>query len=782
MLTAIGGEHSVWSTVINGVRFEEPVESQFRRSFTDMGRKSRHEMWAILLVVITSGILFHHTLLRVPPEVLPLGRTLLVAVAIPMVLRWLSGDRSPLWKFSSAFYILSVYIDVACLMVLRIACIRHGLDVVPLVMPVAILMSLIVVQIRFVLLAPAILVGLAGIVVTELRAFATTSNQLFDVAASIALVTVALSAAYELERSTRIAWLRGRELGELTRTDPLTGVPNRRYFDDRLAELTSTAQRTGRSLAVMVLDVDGFKAFNDHHGHLSGDECLRRIGAYLAQTMRGPDEFCARLGGEEFVVVWCADASDVAVRAEDIRSGIATLSIPAAEDGQVVTASAGLVEDRAPGPSSTVGTELLRHADSALYRAKRGGRDQLVVATDEIPVISSRGRVEAGRAPAPPTATVLQPAPMTPSREAEFRAAFDRQGRITRAAIMLGLDAVCVAIMLVRHRLLRIPPAAVSLGTHTLVSGIMPAATLAAVTALVPRLQRWSAPTFIAAVAVITSAQMLERAQQLPHGYDVVPYLMPTAVLLSMSVVKIRFGVLAPSTLAILLCVSAIELWVFPWTSNRLLTVGVCALTVVITTRFAYKLERSVRLAWLEERKLDELTRADPLTGLANRRSLDEALVALDGAAGPLRAAVMILDIDDFKGFNDRYGHPAGDEALRAIGAYLQCATAGQKVLVARIGGEEFAALWSDGSDASTRRAEALRAGIAALGPLAGTPSTLTASAGFAAASPVAGWSAQDLLAHADHALYEAKGCGRDQLVEVAPETARQPKPPVRYE
>ncbi|MEZ0052816.1 diguanylate cyclase (GGDEF)-like protein [Mycobacterium sp. MAA66] len=779
------GARSVWSKMINGVRFDEPLESAFQLSFGAMGRKSRHEMWAVLLIVITAGIVFHHALLKVPPEVLPLGRTLLVAVAIPMVLRWLSGDHSPLQRWSSVLYIASVYIDVACLMVLRIACIRYGLDVVPLVMPVAILMSVIVVQIRFLLLAPAILVGLAGIVVTELRAFDTTSNQLFDVAASIALVTVALSAAYELERSARIAWLRERELGELTRTDPLTGVPNRRYFDDRLAELTSTAQGTGRGLAVMVLDVDGFKAFNDHHGHLKGDECLRRIGAYLAQTMSGPDEFCARLGGEEFVVVWCADASDMAVRAEDIRSGIAALAIPAAEDGRVVTASAGLAQDRAPDPSSTVGTELLRHADSALYRAKRGGRDQLVVATDEMPVIASRGRVEAGRAPASPAArtaaAVLQPAPMTRGREAEFRAAFDRQGRITRAAIMLGLDAVCVVLMLSKQRLLRIPPAAESLGTHTLVFGIMPAATLAAVTALVPRLQRWSAPTFIVAVAVITSAQMLERALQLPHGYDTVPYLMPTAVLLSMSVVKIRFGVLAPSVLAILLCVSAIELWVFPWTSNRLLTVGVCALTVAITTRFAYKLERSVRLAWMEERKLDELTRTDPLTGLANRRSLDEALDALDGAAGPLRAAVMILDVDDFKGFNDRYGHPAGDEALRAIGAYLQHATAGEDVLVVRIGGEEFAALWHDGGDALMPRAEALRAGIAALGPLAGTPTRLTASAGFAAL-PVVGRSARDLLAHADQALYKAKGSGRDQLVEIATHTADHTRAPVRYE
>ena len=97
--------------------------------------------------------------------------------------------------------------------------------------------------------------------------------------ASIAMVTVALSAAYELERSTRTGWLRARTLDRLTRTDALTGVPNRRYFDEQLTRLAQAAQRTHQSLAVLVLDVDDFKAFNDHNGHLAGDDCLRRVGA-----------------------------------------------------------------------------------------------------------------------------------------------------------------------------------------------------------------------------------------------------------------------------------------------------------------------------------------------------------------------------------------------------------------------------------------------------------------------------------------------------------------------
>lgn len=783
----------MWSTMINGVRFSEPLESEFQLSFSQIGRKSRHEMWAVLLIAITAAIVFHHTLLRVPPEVLPLGRTLLVAVVIPMVLRWFSGDHSPLQGWSSLLYIASVYIDVACLMLLRVACIRHGLDVVPLAMPVAILMSLIVVQIRFVLLAPAILAGLVGIVVTELTAFQATSNAMFDVVALSAMVTVALSAAYELERSTRIGWLRARTLARLTRTDPLTGVPNRRYFDEQLGELARVAERRRQSLVVMVLDIDDFKMFNDRHGHPAGDDCLRRVGSYLVQVAGGEDEFCARLGGEEFVVVWCAtEDATIISRAEAIRSGIAQLAIAHGVDGSVVTASAGLACDPMPDPSSITATALLQRADSALYRAKRDGRDRLVVADAEMAVVSSRRRAPGDRRPSTPAesvpAGVLQPAPLTRAQEAEFRKAYDRQGRISRAAVMLGLDAVCIAMLSSYKSVLKMPPESQALGVHTLVYGIMPVATLAALTALVPRLHRFSASMFVAAVGVITSAQMYERVIQLPQGYDVVPYLMPIAVLLSMCVVKIRFRVLWPSVLVILLWISALELWVFPWTSNRLLTVATSIFMVAVTARFSYSLERSVRLAWLEERKLDELTRVDPLTGLANRRSFDEALEDLEDSREIRYAAVMMLDVDDFKGFNDRYGHPVGDDALRAIGEYLRQATAGQDAVVARVGGEEFAALWRgpDSSDGTAkRRAETLRIGIAALGPIAGTPTTLTASAGFAEVSrsdSAATGYARDLVERADRAVYAAKARGRNQLVEFSSDTADQPTSVVRYE
>lgn len=755
--------------MIDGVRFEEPLESEFRRDFNRLGRTSRHEMWAVLLVAVIAGIIFHRTLWGVPPDV-PLGPSLLISVAVPMVLRWLSGDHSPVRRWSSTLYIASVYIDVAWLMALRIACIRHGLDVVPLVMPVTFLMTLIVVQIRFQLLVPAITAGMAGIVVTELVAFDPAGDRLFGVATLSAMVAVALSAAYELERSARTGWLRARALAELTRTDPLTGVPNRRYFDDKLVESARHADLGGGGLAVMTLDIDHFKAFNDRNGHPAGDDCLRRVGAYLGRSASGPDEFCARLGGEEFAVVWCAaDPAEAAARAEAIRSGIGGLAIVRDSDGGVVTASAGLVYDMSGG----VGVELLRAADAALYRAKRSGRNQLVISDQRI---NASKPITAATPVAVPRSTQL-----APPEEAEFRQAFDRQGRIARAAIMLGLIAVCIAIL----STLRMPPESQTLAVRTVAYGIIPFATAAAATALMPRLNRFSAPMFITAVCVITGVLMAERIMQLSRGYDVVPYLMPMAVLLSMCVVKIRFRVLAPTVLAILLVISATELWVLPWTSNRFLTVAASGFMAAVAVWSSYKVERSVRSEWVEERELDELSHTDPLTGLSNRRSFDAALDCIDAATDSRYAAVMILDVDNFKGFNDRYGHPAGDDALRAIGGYLRVRKADSNVVVARIGGEEFAVLWRTPDHDGTRKrdAEALRHGIAALGPIAGTETTLTASAGFAEGSLSAlQASARRLVERADQALYDAKGHGRNQLIASAPDAADGSTVCVRYE
>ena len=790
----------VLPAVLGHIRFDEPLESAFRARFDQQGRESRLQLWITLALFMSAALIFHRALLKLPPEVLPLGRQLIFGVMVPVVLRWLSSAWSPLHRWSAALYIGSVFIDIACLMLLRVACLRAGYDAVPLIMPVALLMSLIVVQIRFLLLVPMILLGLVGIAGVELWAFEADSNRLFQIAAASIMLLVALSPAYELERWARIGWLRERRLNEMASTDALTGLANRRQFDTALRQLIRMAARERKNVTLALIDIDHFKSYNDHYGHPAGDDCLRRIGHYLSGSMRRPHDFAARLGGEEFAVVWFDARPEAAMRlAEQLRLGISALGIaPAPGRGDAVTASAGLIQVQAPRPEAAaddVAVEMMRKADAPLYEAKRSGRNRLVVSDAPIeaamrpsaarypaPVIAPEALPSAAPNPNPnPAASssrlsgALAQIRLAEPQETDFRASYERQGRSSRAQILIGLLITVVFLLVFQDSLLKIPEEADRLGRLTLSLGLVPAALVGLLGCFIPRLYRWSALLYIGAIGVILSAQMFERIIQLPLGYDVVPLMMPVAVLLSLSVVQIRYSLLVPAMLLNLAGVVAAELWAFEASSNRLLETGTAIFMVVVTLIFSYKLERSARIGWQRERHLDELASTDGLTGLANRHHFDAALRQDIRAAQRegRNVALMILDVDHFKSYNDHYGHPAGDACLAAIGHLLGTRMRRARDYAARLGGEEFAAVWFDASaEDAPRLAEELRRSVSTLGivPAPGHGETVTASAGFVqiirpTTETTADSIAADMMRTVDAALYRAKRSGRDRFV-----------------
>ena len=176
--------------------------------------------------------------------------------------------------------------------------------------------------------------------------------------------------------------------------DGLTGIANRRHLDRKLAEEISRCGRNHVPLSVVLLDIDHFKRFNDSHGHLAGDECLKQVARVLERELLRPSDLAARYGGEEFCVVLpetdCAGALQVAER---MRAGVAALKLTVAGDTGVApdatapevgaTASFGVA---AAVPSArTTAQSLLAAADAALYRAKAGGRD--MVCHSRLPVI-----------------------------------------------------------------------------------------------------------------------------------------------------------------------------------------------------------------------------------------------------------------------------------------------------------------------------------------------------------------------------------------------------------
>lgn len=171
-----------------------------------------------------------------------------------------------------------------------------------------------------------------------------------------------------------------RNLYESAVRDGLTGLYNRRYFDDRLRAELAFAHRHGRPLALILADIDYFKRVNDERGHQVGDLTLREIGRRLAGAMRAEDVI-ARYGGEEFVIL-CRDANEAQARAlaERLRTVVAeNIEVP---DGAPLrlTASFGLAIVSQTGEAGEV--HLVKAADRALYEAKGRGRDRVVVFGD----------------------------------------------------------------------------------------------------------------------------------------------------------------------------------------------------------------------------------------------------------------------------------------------------------------------------------------------------------------------------------------------------------------
>lgn len=168
-----------------------------------------------------------------------------------------------------------------------------------------------------------------------------------------------------------------RRLEEISTTDNLTGVRNRRWFDDEFRKAFEHARRYSRPLSLAIIDVDYFKRINDLHGHLAGDAVLQKIATSLSGLLRKSDAL-ARIGGEEFAVILPESALfDGLQFGEKVREAIAQAHLTCAGVGTPVTISVGIASLPHSQFSST--EQMLSFADKALYRAKNRGRNRVEV-------------------------------------------------------------------------------------------------------------------------------------------------------------------------------------------------------------------------------------------------------------------------------------------------------------------------------------------------------------------------------------------------------------------
>jgi diguanylate cyclase (GGDEF)-like protein len=200
---------------------------------------------------------------------------------------------------------------------------------------------------------------------------------------AVSLDNVMLYASLErkvAERTEALATANA-QLAHLSLTDAMTGITNRRGFDEQLERHWQRALRNHTSIGLAMIDVDEFKKYNDCYGHAAGDICLARVAAALCAGIRQGPDIAARYGGEEFVLILGeSDGASALIVAERVRSAVAGLREPHAASGHgIVTISLGLVAV-VPGADSDP-ADFLKAADDALYEAKRGGRNRVVLGT-----------------------------------------------------------------------------------------------------------------------------------------------------------------------------------------------------------------------------------------------------------------------------------------------------------------------------------------------------------------------------------------------------------------
>jgi diguanylate cyclase (GGDEF)-like protein len=184
--------------------------------------------------------------------------------------------------------------------------------------------------------------------------------------------------ARQLERWSLASFVQGRLIAEMAQHDALTGTKNRRVFDEHLGRLWQQATEDRRTLAILLLDVDHFKSYNDHYGHQAGDHALRRVAETLQGFVSRPLDLLARYGGEEFAaILYDVDAQEANEVADRMRRAVSALGVEHEESrhSATLTISAGVAVIHPTSGRKPRGA--LQLADEALYEAKTRGRNRI---------------------------------------------------------------------------------------------------------------------------------------------------------------------------------------------------------------------------------------------------------------------------------------------------------------------------------------------------------------------------------------------------------------------
>jgi len=369
--------------------FERPLEQEFREVFIASSLPQiRRNLWIAAVFVIGISLLTHEVLDAAVSRRLDFIR---LTVLAPVLVFALAVVYS---KWYRRVYPVAAQIGAAIfgggVAVIAVLAASSGVSLISTVVLVTIFIYFML-GMRFYPSLLAASVVLAVYVVAAFVAGIDRGELLVDSGVLVFANLIGARVGYNLERANRTNFLESRLLTEAASRDGLTGIHNRRAFDDRLDLLWPQATREQTPLALMLIDIDHFKPYNDYYGHQAGDECLRKVARCLMRCARRPLDVTTRYGGEEFaIVLYDAGREQVEEVARQLRQAIEALGIkhlasPSPHERLTVSIGAACVT-----PSfgrSHFG--FIQLADEALYAAKEQGRDRLVIMDKEYEQLST---------------------------------------------------------------------------------------------------------------------------------------------------------------------------------------------------------------------------------------------------------------------------------------------------------------------------------------------------------------------------------------------------------
>lgn len=356
------------------LRFAPLLEQEFRQQFrAESLPQIRRNLWIAVAFMLGFSLLTHFIL---EAQVSRSVDTIRFALLFPILALGLCLAYSKRYQrfFPLACQVLAPLFGIGVVAVAIIA-VQQGLNLISTAVLVTIYIYFMLGMLFYSALSAALTVLVSYVMAAAFTGIRPPA-MLIDAGVLVFTNVVGMMVGYTLERTRRTNFLEERLLVEMASRDPLTGMHNRRVFDEHLQRVWPQAIREQVPLALLLIDIDHFKAYNDHYGHQAGDQCLRQVAWCLMQSARRPLDVTARYGGEEFaIVLYNVRADYVQELLRRIQAAITALAIEhqASPSSRHVTFSIGVAcIEPAAGRSHRGFVQL---ADEALYAAKESGRN-----------------------------------------------------------------------------------------------------------------------------------------------------------------------------------------------------------------------------------------------------------------------------------------------------------------------------------------------------------------------------------------------------------------------